>query len=164
MCDSVWGYYYHGTVIWPCWHGRNLSGSQSQLAPALMGLACVCMCVCECGRMKVLCACMRVCAKHCSPSTMSRVLKHGAAWWQADRQETMRCNLWGALPREEWWVIKRKTLRDTVGARLQATGHWLCVLTSQQTHLWFSNNTLVSGSVSHTHTGLLTLLPQLQTT
>lgn len=114
------------------------------------------VCVCR-GTFKVLCVCMCLCGslpapQLCSLSTMSHTLKCGAAWWQADRLGTMHCNLWGALLRKEWWVIKRKTLRDTAGAWWQATGLWLCVPTSQQTLVWFSHNRLIPHFVSHTHT------------
>lgn len=79
MCDSVFGYYYHGTVIWPCWHGRNLSGSQSQLAPALMGLACVCMCV----NVDAWRSCVRACV--CVPNTALR--RQWAAFWNMEPRD-----------------------------------------------------------------------------
>lgn len=79
MCDSVLGYYYHGTVIWPCWHGRNLSGSQSQLAPALMGLACVCMCV----NVDAWRSCVRACV--CVPNTALR--RQWAAFWNMEPRD-----------------------------------------------------------------------------
>lgn len=153
----VW-YYCHRVVILPCWHGRKASGSQSQLAPGLMDQTCVCMCVNGDTRMSCVCVCVNVFVTD-SPSpeprlssscTMGCALKHGAMRWQADRRETMCCNLWGALLLEGWWVIKRKTLGDTAGAQLQATGHWLCVLTRQQTPLWVSDN--MGSSVPHTGT------------
>lgn len=92
-------------------------------------LICVCVYVCVQVHIKVSGVSKCVCVglgvlRLCSVSTTSSALKRGAVRWQDDRPGTIRCNLWGALSWEEWWVIKQKTLRDRarMGDRQQAIG------------------------------------------
>lgn len=161
LCVSEWGITAIAAILSPTWQKSvwvtESAGTRAN-GPSL------CVHVCDCRHTAVLCARVNVFVTD-SPSpdprlssscTMSRVLKHGAVWWQADRRETMCCNLWGALPQEEWWVIKRKTLRDTAGAQLQATG---CVYWhGNKPLLWFSDNMGPSVSRTHRHTLQLFLI------
>lgn len=81
VCVRV-GYYCHRVVILSRWHGRKASGSQSQLAPQLMGRTCVCMCVNVDTGMSCVCVNAFVTdspspdPRLSSSCTMSRALKH----------------------------------------------------------------------------------------